>query len=99
MKIKKSTLNLLLIIILISVLTYFTIKISAEASLRALFEENNEKCANLTSAMLAANKNCFCYFQNFGSGNPEVDKQTDPLCACECIENGTPVTIGVLITS
>jgi len=98
MKIKKSTLNFITITAVIVIFSYLIFKINIDAVLESEFREKNEFCSNLTKSLSEINKSCYCYYQPFISGDAALDSQTKALCGCDCIENGTPVSIGVLVT-
>ncbi len=81
---------------LVAFTAYFGFKISREIYISNIITEREMYCANLTFELAKLNKTCICHFEGFKTGNPEVDSATSPLCACECVVNGTPVKIGVL---
>ncbi len=98
MRIKKNTINLLIIMALFVAGAWVSVKISSDARIAAFINERNSMCANLSKALNTQENisNCYCYFEGFKTGNDKVDEKTLPLCACECEVNGTRVRVGLV---
>jgi hypothetical protein len=98
MRIKKNTIVALSILGLFIIGTVVTVRISKDASIVNFINERNELCGNM-SVLLTAEEDideCFCYFEGFKTGDQSIDDITLPLCACECMVNGTVVKIGLI---
>jgi hypothetical protein len=98
MKFKKKTMKSCVAIMFIALFSIFTFNIVRGARINALLAEKNQICANM-SVLLSQEEGideCYCYYEGFNSGNPELDSKTVPVCGCECIVNGTLYSIGLL---
>jgi len=95
---KKNTLNTLLVIAFIVVGTITAYKIVNNTRIERFILERNKVCSNLSVTLSDEEgiDECFCYYQGFKTGNPNVDDNSLPLCACECMVNGTKVTVGLV---
>jgi hypothetical protein len=75
-----------------------TYNLVRNARIASIIAQKNQLCTNM-SALLSAEEGideCYCYYEGFNSGNPKLDDKTVPVCACECLINGTPYSIGLL---
>ena len=98
MKVKKNTINVLLVITFLVTFGIASFRIIQVSRVQAFLNERNEVCANL-SFLLSEDESideCFCFFEGFKTGDSAVDDRTLPLCACECVVNGTKVSVGLL---
>lgn len=98
---KRRTKNKLYIVGLFSFIVfsiYFGFKLSNDLAIQEIINERNALCANLTFQLAELDKDCLCHFEGFKTGTPDLDKVTSPLCACECVINGTAMRIGLLST-
>ncbi len=98
MKIKKNTMSVLLVMIGLVSLSVISLRISNEARISNFIAERNKYCSNLSNALTSQEDidNCFCYFEGFKTGKPEIDSKSLPLCACDCVVNGTKVKVGII---
>lgn len=98
MKLKKNTLNIILVIGFLLAVSIGTFKLVQNARLEGYIAERNKVCANLSVALSDEEgiDDCYCYYEGFKTGNQQVDEQTMPLCACECVINGTSYKVGLV---
>lgn len=98
MKLKKNTINIMLVFSIILSIMIITFNISREAQLARLITERNEVCSDLSKELSLDEsiEDCFCYYQGFKTGDSVFDEKTLPLCACDCHVNGTLVKVGLV---
>jgi hypothetical protein len=98
MKVSKSTINVLLVIGFILLISVGSLRVIQESRIQAFVSERNEICANLSYALSEEDglDDCYCYYEGFKTGNEELDGETLPLCSCECVINGTSYKIGIV---
>lgn len=81
--------------IIVGILTYVVVRVYSIYRYEDIIKRKNIYCSNLGDSLAQLNKSCYCYYEPFAS--PEgFEGKTQPLCICECIENGTPVKVGIM---
>ncbi|MFA5406442.1 MAG: hypothetical protein WC307_03755 [Candidatus Nanoarchaeia archaeon] len=98
---KKNTISSLVALCLIVVVTIIGFRISSDAKIANFIAERNILCANWSSVLSADESidSCYCYYEGFKTGDNNIDSGTQPLCACECVVNGTLTKIGMLVAN
>ncbi len=92
----KNNLYLISLFCFIIFMIYSCFKLVNDSRIQEVINERNSFCANLTFQLAELDKDCLCYFEGFKTGTPDLDKITSPLCACDCMINGSPIRIGLL---
>ncbi len=97
MRMRRNTINTLLVIGFLVIGAIVVLNINSQARLNRFIAERNAECNNLTIALRdEQGLDCFCYFDGFKTGNEMIDEKTLPYCACDCVINGTRVSIGLV---
>jgi len=98
MKLKKNTLNVMLVLGFVLVGTIFVYRYAVSVNTQSFITERNKLCADLSLALTNESgvDDCYCYFEGFKTGDSSFDSKTLPLCACECMVNGTSVKVGLV---
>lgn len=98
MRISRNAFSTLVIVGLLVTGIIVTLRVSNDARITQFVNERNKFCSNLSIELSGQEgiENCFCYYEGFKTGEQQIDSKTLPLCACECMINGTTQKIGLL---